>query len=192
MGLDRAHRKSPLVEFRAPRTWIFLSSLQEVFFSGLLDVSSKCLVFQVTFVLDYVCFTSAAPIPLSMHLRVSQPPTVINAKGFSLLELLVVVAIIGLLAAISIPQFISYRARGVDSQMKSDLKNAALAMESYFAENKIYPTSVAAIITVGFNQTDGVALTINVTTPSSFTITATKPSGTQPNFTFDSVTGIIN
>jgi type IV pilus assembly protein PilA len=131
-------------------------------------------------------------MPLSMHLRVSRPPTVINAKGFSLLELLVVVAIIGLLAAIAIPQFLSYRARGVDSQMKSDLKNAALAMDSYFAENKVYPTSVAAIVSVGFNQTDGVALTIALTTPSSFTITASKPNGTQPSFTFDSVAGTIN
>lgn len=127
-----------------------------------------------------------------MHLRVSQPSTVINAKGFSLIELLVVVAIIGLLAAIAIPQFLAYRAHAVDSQMKSDLKNAALAMDSYFAENKVYPTSVAAIVSVGFNQTQGVALTIAVPTPSSFTITATKPSGTQPNFTFDSVTGNIN
>jgi type IV pilus assembly protein PilA len=127
-----------------------------------------------------------------MHIRVSQSKIVVNAKGFSLLELLVVVAIIGLLAAIAIPQFSSYRARAVDSQMKSDLKNAALAMDSYFAENKVYPTTVAAIVSVGFNQTEGVAVTIAVTTPSSFTITATKPSGTQPNFTFDSVAGTIN
>ena len=130
--------------------------------------------------------------PLIMRIRVSRPKWVINAKGFSLLELLVVVGVVGLLAAIAIPQFSSYRTRSVDSQMKSDLKNAALAMDSYFAENKVYPTSVAAIVGVGFNQTEGVALTIAVPTPSSFTITATKPSGTQPTFTFDSVTGIIN
>ncbi len=127
-----------------------------------------------------------------MHLRASKPKTVINAKGFSLIELLVVVAIIGLLAAIAIPQFLSYRAHAVDSQMRSDLKNAALAMDSYFAENKVYPTSVAAIVSAGFNQTDGVALTIAVPTPSSFRISATKPSGTQPTFTFDSVTGNID
>jgi prepilin-type N-terminal cleavage/methylation domain-containing protein len=54
-----------------------------------------------------------------MHIRASKPKTVINAKGFSLIELLVVVAIIGLLAAIAIPQFLSYRARAVDSQMKA-------------------------------------------------------------------------
>jgi prepilin-type N-terminal cleavage/methylation domain-containing protein len=127
-----------------------------------------------------------------MQPRVSQPKTVINARGYSLLELLVVVGIIGLLAAIAIPQFSSYRSRSVDSQMKSDLKNAALAMDSYFAENKVYPTSVAAIVSVGFNRTEGVELTTAVLTPFSFTLTASKPSGTQPNFTFDSVTGIIN
>ena len=58
--------------------------------------------------------------------------------------------------------------------MKSDLKNAALAMDSYFAENKVYPTSVAAILGMGFNQTEGVALTIAVPTPASFTITASS------------------
>ena len=138
-----------------------------------------------------MCFTRRL-CPLVMHLRASKPKTVINAKGFSLIELLVVVAIIGLLAAIAIPQFLSYRAHAVDSQMKSDLKNAALAMDSYFAENKVYPTTVAAIVGVGFNQTEGVTLTITVPTPSTFTITASKPSGTQPSFTFSSVTGTIN
>ena len=47
-----------------------------------------------------------------------------------------VVAIISVLAAIALPQFIAYRTRAIDTQMKSDLKNAAMAMESYFAEFK--------------------------------------------------------
>jgi type IV pilus assembly protein PilA len=103
-----------------------------------------------------------------------------------------VIAIIGLLAAIAIPQFIAYRARGIDSRMQSALKNAAVAMESYFAEKQFYPTTVTAITAVGFNPTAGVSLTINVISPSSFTLTASAPDGSQPSFTLNSTTGQIN
>jgi prepilin-type N-terminal cleavage/methylation domain-containing protein len=119
--------------------------------------------------------------------RVNKP----NA-GFTLIELLLVVAIIGLLAAIAIPQFIAYRTRAIDTQMKSDLKNAAMAMESYFAEFKIYPASVGSISSVGYRQTNGIALVISVTSQSSFTLTASTPNGSQPSFTYNSTTGTIN
>ncbi len=58
-----------------------------------------------------------------------------NESGFTLIELLVVVAIIGILAAIAIPQFAAYRKRGHEAQVKSDLRNAAVAEEAYFAQN---------------------------------------------------------
>jgi prepilin-type N-terminal cleavage/methylation domain-containing protein len=127
-----------------------------------------------------------------MHLRSWRCKTLIKARGFSLVELLVVLAIAGFLAAIAIPQMMSHRARAVDSEMKADLRNAALAMEAYFAQNRTYPTSVAGIQAVGFTQTVGVTLSIDLTSPSSFRITAAKPSGTQPSFTFDSTTGNVN
>jgi type IV pilus assembly protein PilA len=113
-------------------------------------------------------------------------------RGFTLIELLMVVAIIGLLTAIAIPQFISYRERAVDSQVKTDLKNAAVAMESYFSEHQVYPSSSASIVAAGFRQTAGVTLTINLISPTSFTITASKPGATQPSFVYLSTTGQIN
>jgi type IV pilus assembly protein PilA len=113
-------------------------------------------------------------------------------SALTLIEILVVIGVISILAAIAIHQFASYRTQGVDTEMRSDLKNAAIAMESYFAEYRIYPASLSAITAKGFRQTSGVALTIVVTSPSTFTLTASKPAGTQPSFVFDSTTGSIN
>jgi len=124
--------------------------------------------------------------------RTPRPVANRQTKGFTLVEVLMVVAIIGLLATIAIPQFITYRATAIDSQMKSALKNAAVAMESYFAERQAYPTTVTAIAAVGFDPTAGVTLTISVTSPNSYTLTAGAPNGTQPSFTLDSATGLIN
>lgn len=112
-------------------------------------------------------------------------------NGFTLIELLIVVAIISLLAAIAIPQFASYRTRAVDDEMKSDLRNAASAMESYFADKSAYPTTVAALKAVGFNQTSGVALVINIIASTSYTLTASKSGGTQASFIYTSATGLI-
>lgn len=115
-----------------------------------------------------------------------------QAKGFTLIELLVVFAVIGILVAIAIPQISVHRARGVDTQMRSDIKNAVMAMESYYSTIYSYPTSVAQISNYGFRQTAGVSLVINFTNTTDFTVTASKPGGTQASFTYNSITGQTN
>src|SRR5512134_2115003 len=59
-------------------------------------------------------------------------------KGFTLIELMIVVAIIGILAAIAIPNFLKFQAKSKQSEAKTNLKAAFTAQTSYFGENNTY------------------------------------------------------
>lgn len=61
-----------------------------------------------------------------------------KAKGFTLIELMIVVAIIGILAAIAIPNFVKFQCRSKQSEAKNNLKALYVAEESYRAENDEY------------------------------------------------------
>jgi type IV pilus assembly protein PilA len=117
-----------------------------------------------------------------------------NESGFTLIELLVVVAIIGILAAIAIPQFAAYRKRGHEAQIKSDLRNAAVAEEAYFAANSTYKASTTAFTgstAPGFNPTTGVAVFAAIGT-NTFLMTATHANCGTTVWTFSSTNGLIS
>jgi len=109
-----------------------------------------------------------------------------SEKGFTLIELMIVVAIIGILAAIAIPQFSSYRERAFNSAAESDLRNIMNGEEAYYADNQIYG-DVAAVTgpANAFGSLDGVKISTNVkaqvasSTASDYTATAEHKNGSK-------------
>ncbi len=68
-----------------------------------------------------------------------------DQKGFTLIELMIVIAIIGILAAIAIPQFSAYRTRSYNSAANSDIRNACTAQEAYYVDAQSYSEALSRI-----------------------------------------------
>ncbi|MGH7644331.1 MAG: prepilin-type N-terminal cleavage/methylation domain-containing protein, partial [Gemmatimonadales bacterium] len=79
------------------------------------------------------------------------------ARGFTLVELLVVVVVIGVLASIAIPKFSTHKEKSYVAQMKSDLRNLATAEEAYFYDSTAYTANLAAL--GYFNPSQSVTIT---------------------------------
>jgi type IV pilus assembly protein PilA len=114
-----------------------------------------------------------------------------NTEGFALVEMLVVIAIIALLATIAIPQFINYRKRGFEAQVKEDLRNAADAQESYFAGEQAYISGALSSGTPpGYNRSNPITMTAQAAT-NAFTLTASHSSCSGVTWAYSSTSGTI-
>lgn len=106
-----------------------------------------------------------------------------NKKGFTLIELMIVVAIIGILAAIAIPNFLRFQAKSKQAEAKTNLGAIGTTAEAYRAEKDTYVTSFTGLgwspqgssrYSYFYNGSTGANLIIKTMT------SATDTSGTVP------------
>ena len=81
-------------------------------------------------------------------LRVTDTSRVRDERGFTLIELMVVVMIIGVLVTIALPTFLGTRTRAYDAAAHSDIRNAFAAEKAYYSDNATYTTDPATMTSI--------------------------------------------
>jgi len=100
-----------------------------------------------------------------------------DQKGFTLIELMIVIAIIGILAAIAIPQFNSYRKRAYNASANTDIKNAYTAAQAYFVDYPDIAVTTPILLNYGLNTSQGVTLTTTTGTIDGLVLTSSHSAG---------------
>jgi type IV pilus assembly protein PilA len=97
-------------------------------------------------------------------------------RGFTVLELLVVILILGILATLAIMYFLEYREKGYVAMVASDLTSAYDAAIQYYADNPAGSVDMVIITAYGYRRSDNVNLTVVDGSAESLKITAIHPS----------------
>jgi len=100
-------------------------------------------------------------------------------EGFTLIELMIVVAIVAILAAIAIPQLSVYRTKSYNTAAISDLKNAAIAQEAYYVDNRRYTSNIGNLTSSPYNfyNSQGINMAVSSATNEAYLMTAYHSAG---------------
>jgi type IV pilus assembly protein PilE len=105
-----------------------------------------------------------------------------SQSGFTLIELMIVVAVIGLLTTIALPSYNGYVARGKRAEARAEVLKAEGWLERYYTENNRYSDTPTSTVNAAFSSRFGAvpasgAANYNITlavTSTTYTVTATR------------------
>jgi type IV pilus assembly protein PilA len=117
-------------------------------------------------------------LPLGVKSRLERAAGALDGEGgFSLVELLVVLIVIGLLAAISIAAFTGQQNKAHDAEAKTAARTAQIAMETYFVDHRSYKgVTAAALQDVQPALRDAPSLVVNQALSNQFEIQTSSSS----------------